>query len=40
MIASISRWSAQGVPIATFDDRLRRAAGLADVAVYAMKGRR
>ena len=31
---------AHGVPIATFDDRLRRAAGLSDVAVYAMKGRK
>ena len=29
-----------GLPIATFDDRLRRAAGRLDIAVYPMKGKR
>ena len=29
-----------GLPIATFDDRLRRAAGRLNIAVYSMKGRR
>ena len=29
-----------GLPIATFDDRLRRAAGRLNIAVYSMKGKR